>query len=342
MHKNNFDLVRLLAALNVAAVHLVQHGIITSQALATAINTVWQVWPGVPVFFVVSGFLIAGSWQKNSNWSRYLIARACRILPGLFVSTCVVIGLLWAFGYLQHTTWETNLKWFFGTVSTLYVYHTPHQWRAFSGDMPNASIWTLPIEMQFYAMLPVTLKIYQRRPRLGLTIIGLLMLLSALMLLFHDFGIVLKHPDPRHTALHSFLWFGLGVIAQLQWQRAVPWLRGTLGPWLAAHVALCLVLAATNTPDHIIAVLTAPTLAAVTLSAAHTLPGLSQRLLRGNDFSYGAYLYHRPFIHAVTGVGLTGWIGFAATAALTASGSVLSWALVERPFLTLKTTRPRC
>ena len=49
---------------------------------------------------------------------------------------------------------------------------------------------------------------------------------------------------------------------------------------------------------------------------------MSQRLLRGNDFSYGVYLYHRPFIYAATGVGLSGWLGFLVVGIVTVSARV--------------------
>ena len=86
---NNFDLIRLFAALTVALSHLAQHGIITNPAGVRVAEAIWELVPGVPIFFIVSGFLITNSWLNQPSWRPYLTARALRIFPALFVSTCV-------------------------------------------------------------------------------------------------------------------------------------------------------------------------------------------------------------------------------------------------------------
>ena len=59
--ENNFDLIRLFAALSVVASHMAQHGIVTNQATINCIAMLWYAFPGVQIFFIVSGFLITNS-----------------------------------------------------------------------------------------------------------------------------------------------------------------------------------------------------------------------------------------------------------------------------------------
>src|SRR5512143_1999532 len=57
---NNFDLIRLLAALQVAFHHLIQQlKIEPSGIIFSSIFKITSLFPGVPVFFFVSGFLIS-------------------------------------------------------------------------------------------------------------------------------------------------------------------------------------------------------------------------------------------------------------------------------------------
>ena len=81
---------------------------------------------------------------------------------------------------------------------------------------------------------------------------------------------------------------------------------------------------------------------AVVLSAAFTAPDLSQILLRGNDFSYGIYLYHMPVVNAYlawSAAVAPDWRGAVSAFLVTIVLAILSWFLVEKPALAYK-SRP--
>ena len=59
---NNFDLVRLFAALQVAICHSAGHFGYQNFAI-----TLLGYFPGVPIFFFVSGFLIYSSYEKSKE-----------------------------------------------------------------------------------------------------------------------------------------------------------------------------------------------------------------------------------------------------------------------------------
>ena len=65
---NNFDLVRLFAALQVAICHSAGHFGYQNFAI-----TLLGYFPGVPIFFFVSGFLIYSSYEKSKENQKPLI-----------------------------------------------------------------------------------------------------------------------------------------------------------------------------------------------------------------------------------------------------------------------------
>src|SRR6185369_16895193 len=80
--RNNFDLIRLLAALQVLFNHAV--GWLALPNLPYPYSSIVSAFPGVPIFFVVSGFLIARSFLDcQGNVIAFGWRRALRIYPGL-------------------------------------------------------------------------------------------------------------------------------------------------------------------------------------------------------------------------------------------------------------------
>jgi peptidoglycan/LPS O-acetylase OafA/YrhL len=141
--------------------------------------------------------------------------------------------------------------------------------------------------------------------------------------------------------LYMFL---LGVIIQKLLPILMPMLRGMFLPWLAIYVTTVLTMhywggwetgvrLGTNNPPIFISII----MAMVTISAAFTWPGLSDRILRGNDISYGTYIYHMVFINLVLYLEIqdAGWQLTIVIVSTYVCG-MLSWWLVEKPTLALK------
>src|SRR5579863_3316686 len=109
--RNNFDLIRLAAALQVAGTHTLPYFVPESRS--------WyplrfiELFPGVPVFFFVSGFLISKSFENNSNLAEYARNRALRIYPGLIVCFLASLAAVALTGYFSavHPTPMALLAW---------------------------------------------------------------------------------------------------------------------------------------------------------------------------------------------------------------------------------------
>lgn len=331
---NNFDLIRLYAAVIVFASHLAQFNL-TPAWFTHATSALWSVTPGVPIFFLISGFLITSSWLSNPNWTQYIKSRLLRIFPAYLAATILVTTLLALLGYLVKP--HQYIPWFFGTITTLYPYHTPTTLRPFSGDMPNGSTWTIPVELEFYLMLPPLLWLtFKHKAWLyAFTAFG------AALMLTHDFGIHIAHPDPRHMAIHYFWIFGLGIAARLEWDRVSRYFKDNVAGWSLLHTGIVL-CSQVLLPEHAAFLITTPSLLALVLSAAFSFTNLSHAALRGKDYSYGLYLFHAPWIHTINHLGL-GTIAapfFAITLSLLSAS--LSWHFIEKPSLAYKRHSVTC
>ena len=94
---NNFDLLRLLAAAQVIYLHSVFFLDRDERGFLPLVDFVASVFPGVPIFFVISGFLVSQSYERSHGIRDYARKRALRIFPALWICFAVTLALLSGF-----------------------------------------------------------------------------------------------------------------------------------------------------------------------------------------------------------------------------------------------------
>ena len=157
---NNFDLVRLLAASQVVIAHVCVvcklAGLPVAEAWRPAVSWL-SVFPGVPIFFTVSGFSIYWSFERNADRvGSFFKNRFLRIYPGLWVCFAATLALLAVFGQLPSAVLGRADFW--GWVArqlTFFQFGTPDYFRHWGDGQVNRSLWTISIELQFYALVPL-------------------------------------------------------------------------------------------------------------------------------------------------------------------------------------------
>lgn len=79
---NNFDLIRLFAATQVAVSHTAQHLKVEFDWLR-----IFSYFPGVPIFFFISGYLIYESYSSipNDKLKVFVTNRFLRLYPALYL-----------------------------------------------------------------------------------------------------------------------------------------------------------------------------------------------------------------------------------------------------------------
>ncbi|MDB6087467.1 MAG: hypothetical protein JWN85_251 [Gammaproteobacteria bacterium] len=112
--------------------------------------------PGVPVFFVVSGLLVSRSYERSPSLREYYRNRALRILPGLWVcldaSVAVIcIAGVATLGPISSGDW---LLWWAAQM-TLFQQYQPAFLHNLGTGLFNGSLWTIPVELEFYLLLPL-------------------------------------------------------------------------------------------------------------------------------------------------------------------------------------------
>ena len=337
---NNFDLLRLLAALQVALVHGMSILKPTGD-FARLLEAGLSRFPGVPIFFVISGVLISKSYERSDSLRDYIRNRCLRIFPGLWVCLVVSIAVMLAVGVgsLGRITTPAWLLWWAGQMSFFQNFQAAFLEPLSTGF--NLSLWTIPVELEFYIILPALYGILGLRRRLGnmrLLMIALASLAVQLLIINRPPSVVqVRGYSLLAITLAPYLWmFLVGVSIQRNWSTARGWLIGRAHWWGLGYSILCAAggWLHVNTGDNFMSPVYLLPLAGLIISLAMSAPQLSARILRHHDLSYGLYLYHMLVIHLVVVLAaLSGWASLAAAIIVSLGLAALSWTLVEKPFL---------
>jgi peptidoglycan/LPS O-acetylase OafA/YrhL len=337
--QNNFDALRLVAAISVIFSHsfLIAEGTQNNEPLIrlTGNQSILGL-AGVFVFFAVSGFLVTQSFEQTGNPLHFLAKRALRIFPGLFMATVMsafVLGpLVTDLPLGSYLSRAEPYQYVVGsTLLDQTVHELPGVWFA---DTPvgleiNGSLWTLRSEFVMYLMILMlgVLRLLTLRMSVMLLVFGiaclrfnildelenfgwLFQVLSgwAWLLGFFAAGMVLY--KLRHTRIFDgrialLAFAGLVISIPLrQFILLFPLFGCYLALWLALYPRLPVIPAA-----------------------------------RFGDFSYGLYIYGWPVEETVmwlSGGRAAWWQIFLIALPAVSAIAFLSWHLVERPMLRLK------
>jgi peptidoglycan/LPS O-acetylase OafA/YrhL len=329
---NNFDLIRLLAATQVMLKHALLHLGYEGPGIELL-----GLFPGVPVFFFISGFLIFQSYRNSRSIGQFALNRVLRIYPGLLLCFAVSIALVLSTGYLQ---WRQLgqadfLLWALAQSSLLQIYNAEFM-RGFGVGVLNGSLWTIAVELQFYLLTPLLGWVVLGR-RWVWPVVLLLGVFANLLLSLGTGNFLLKLFSVSSPPWFYMFALGAWLSQHEDWQRrllALPSTAPLIAYLLTAATLHALGLQVLGNEINPLSFLL---LAALVFRLAYTQPGLSDRLLHRNDISYGVYIYHMPVINLLLFHGLHHSAGSVVLAsAATLAAAWLSWRYVERPALRLK------
>lgn len=347
-HRNNFDLLRLFAACQVMVTHACFWLHLNEGWSGTFAYRLLFSFPGVAIFFVISGFLVTDSYLRSTSVGSYFIKRSLRIFPALIVNIAVMELALLATGGSVILSAAKYLEYL-----TVYALTGARPWAIYASNYepyisagffkavyPSGVLWTISVELSFYLILPLALETYRRNRRLGVLVVVVAGVGSWVMA--QHFNLTDKsNAFFSLTAGPSFWIFSFGVLGRLCWHRVQSLFIGKAGWWLAAHIGLLWFTA--NSPYAFVSInnaapvdaLLVAILAGLVLSLAFTRP--AAHVLRGQDLSYGIYLYHMLVMHSLVALGLIGhWWLWIVEPAGTVVLAALSWLLIERPALRIR------
>jgi len=325
---NNFDLLRLLAATQVIVDHYFQHLNIKISNFSTQLL---YLFPGVPVFFVISGYLISASYERNNNLSIYFKNRALRILPGLWgcIFVTIIVISLTGVSFLNSQT----IVWL--PSQLIGIIYTPGFLANYGFGSYNGSLWTIPIELQFYLLLPLCYFLIPKN-RTNYWFYGLFSLFVILNCLYNysNFNYVITKLL-RYSFIPHFYLFLMGVVLQrLRIYKSTVIYNKALY-WVIGYLLFSLTLP--NFINPVLFLLIKNLFLAFTiLSLAYTLPNTALKLLRTNDISYGIYIYHGLIITVLVQEKMVSYENLFFIIGLTYIVAYLSWVFIEKPFIKRK------
>lgn len=149
INKNCFTLIRYLAALEVIIGHCVEHFSLDRTSLAYQIfKYTLGMFPGVPIFFGLSGFLIWASLDRNDDLAVYAKKRIQRIYPELWIA--VILCMVSILVLYKEPLNAIQVGLFCVTQSSFLQFWTPDCLRDYGCGTPNGSLWTICTFVQFY------------------------------------------------------------------------------------------------------------------------------------------------------------------------------------------------
>lgn len=313
---------------------------------------------GVEVFFVLSGFLLASILLKEHDrhgsvgWRRYVARRVRRLLPAMLalLGSLVLIVPFVAAEDAHRLAGDV-----YSSLTGVTNWHLIQDHSSYFGELGRPPLvrhlWSLAIEIQFYVVCPIIVAVLARRPRaLALRVLGggiaVSAMLMALLYVAGDPSRAYFGTDTRVGALLSGVLLAF-VLQRANWSDRYVAPAGALG--LLYLGTLFLVTAEQSRLLYPLGFLATQLATAAVITAA-LRPGTISGALAARPLqwlgvrSYGAYLWHWPLVALLRPRVDVGWSpGFAAV--VTIGGALvlghLSYALIERPFLTGGAVLPR-
>lgn len=337
MKNNNFDLLRIFAALQVVFGHtnahvLAEHGYIVN-GWSKIFLDVMSYFHGVPIFFLISGFLISMSYDRNSNLYEYAKNRILRIYPALYVNIFFSVAILYYFGYVNFNF--EFFSWLSAQMSIVQFYNA-EMFRGFGVGVINGSLWTISVELCFYIALPITFFFFKKSK----WIISLFFILS-FVLWMYDLGSnkdIFYNKFLQVTIIPYFFLFLIGVYFYKYFEKIKYLVENKFLIWIIVFAAFNIGINYLHVELNILLYIIKWTVFSFTIfSFSFSYKTLSRRILKGNDYTYGIYIYHMLIINVFVYSNFVAQIQYFFYVIF---GSIvlgmISWHVIEKPFLKMK------
>lgn len=332
---NSFNLVRLLAASAVVLSHSFYITMGTSVREPLELSTGYPLGAhAVNLFFALSGFMVAASWQRNPDMLTYLTSRALRLYPALIASAILVYlagALLTTVSMAEYFSFSVGWPYFKLLVLELTgKAHLPGVFEHLpaAGEI-NEPIWTLKYEVMCYASLAVVLWLTQKqsliRQELVMVFLAGLCLIALVAGKNYEQATLLDH-----LARMGFAFFTGASAWFLRHRIPLSW---PLFVFLfVSAIFLTVWELPMRRPVFILAVVYGATMLASLDFARLT------RITDKTDISYGIYVFAWPVQQALmqAGIATTPLQNTAATLLTAGFLAFASWHTIEKPTLSLR------
>jgi len=318
-----FDYLRIILALLIMLDHSVLASLGQSAQLALFVGPLRPLITClVPMFFALSGFLVAGSLLRCRTTVTFVGLRVLRIVPALTVDTvfcAIIIGVIYTSlpirEYLSNREFH---QYFFNIVGYIH-YHLPGVFESNPSGLVNAQLWTIPYELKCYLVLSVMAVAGLHRRR------ALFLAATVLLMVGETVYIIVRPPGPVDVWQLLVPCFLLSVCAYL-YREKIEW----SGRMAVASAVASIAFLWSQGPLML--------LASIPLSYVTIWLGLLRfprdPIIRSGDYSYPLYLYSFPIQQALF-VSIVAcriwWVNMIVAIPVSFALALFSWHLVEKP-----------
>ena len=332
---NNFNLIRLFAALQVAIVHSASYLDINLQFLQFL-----NLFPGVPIFFFISGYLIIKSFRNNNKLKNFFYNRILRIYPGLYFCFFITVISIIISEYFKNIdiNYYQLFLWLITQLSFIQIYN-PDFLRGYGVGVINGSLWTISVEIQFYLFTFFIYLILSKYKKLLILIFGLCIFLNIINAVFNEKAVFFSKLFNYSFLpwLYMFLW-GCYLESNKELQKKIR----SYNIFILIFIYIILnylssqfniLRGATNALNPLEFFF----LSIIIFKIAYIKIKISDNFFYKNDISYGIYLYHMPIVNFFIYNNINGsYLSFMSCLLLIFILAIISWKVVEEPFLSLK------
>ncbi len=277
---SGFDYMRLILAVLVICFH----SVVTSYG-PLAQNEFNQTFLGktfgmiLPMFFCLSGFLVAGSLMRSHSVVTFLGLRALRIYPALAIDAIfcgLILGpILTNLPLAEYFNHSDVHRYLLNSIGIIH-YHLPGVFERNPTNAVNGQLWTIRYEMECYIALALLALLGLHRNRKIFTLI---------------IGLILAIQQTRSLLQETPIWLGrqlvycfLAGVVLFLWKDKIHWNKHLFIPALLLGFAL---------QHSSLAYLASAPVAYATIYLGLLNPK-KIKLIESGDYSYGLFLYGIP------------------------------------------------
>ena len=324
---NNFDFLRVVFAFTVAFAHLIE---LSDLEILKPFKVFFNTRLAIDGFFIVSGFLIAKSYENSTTIKDYIIRRAKRIIPAYAVVILISALFLSAISTYSLSEYFSNIQfWKYLTANLSFQNYLepclPGVFETNKFCAVNGALWTIKLEEAFYLLVPVFYWLVRVKK---INFYALIIIVYLLSVTYYTYFLSIDNYRIAKQFPGALAFFGTGIVFYKNFS--------LLQKWKDYIIIPCLIIFFL---EHYI--LKTQLLKPVAFGFMVFYVAYSFRFLNNfgkyGDFTYGIYIYHFPLIQLFVYLGLFNKyppiLICMLFLMLTLLLAILSWYLIEIPYL---------
>ena len=324
---NNFDFLRVVFAFTVAFAHLIE---LSDLEILKPFKVFFNTRLAIDGFFIVSGFLIAKSYENSTTIKDYIIRRAKRIIPAYAVVILISALFLSAISTYSLSEYFSNIQfWKYLTANLSFQNYLepclPGVFETNKFCAVNGALWTIKLEETFYLLVPVFYWLVRVKK---FNFYALIIIVYLLSVTYYTYFLSIDNYRIAKQLPGALAFFGTGIVFYKNFS--------LLQKWKDYIIIPCLIIFFL---EHYI--LKTQLLKPLAFGFMVFYVAYSFRFLNNfgkyGDFTYGIYIYHFPLIQLFVYLGLFNKyppiLICMLFLMLTLLLAILSWYLIEIPYL---------